>query len=128
MLTDCKKLPCMLALLIAIFILALGLYLPDTANYLILAALAVAALIAFFWFRNCKPSLCQMLVVLATGSTLGTGILALAVLLGNPAVALLDVLLVAAVLAAVFLVLSLLMGCTRCDGCQDRISHTDPRG
>lgn len=128
MLTDCKKLPCMLALLIALFILALGLYLPDTADYLILVTLALAALVAFFWFRNCKPSLCKMLVVIATGSTLGAGALALAILLGNPAVALLDVLLVAAVLAAVFLVLSLLMGCTRCDGCGDPIGHSDPQG
>ncbi len=128
MLTDCKKLPCVLALLIALLILALGLYLPDTAHYMILLVLVVTAIAAVLWFYFCKPGLCKILMVLTTGTTLGSGAVALAILLGNPAPALWDVLPVAAVLAAVFLVLSLLKGCTKCEGCGDPIGHNDPRG
>lgn len=107
----CLLLSLISALLIAVLAVGSG---TQTGGMVVAGGIPVAALLAgmlYLWRKKCRPTTCQLLRVLLLGTAVGSILLALVLLFGQPTPRLVSALMVSAGVSVATTVVSWLKGC-----------------
>jgi sucrose-6-phosphate hydrolase SacC (GH32 family) len=114
----CRRLKLLFALLLALFLIVIPFAAAAYTAPLIAVGLVILLAVAGFWYRRCKPSLCDLLCALILGISGAYLILGVLILLGFKSSGLLLLLALLGVLNAFFLIIAWLRGC--CGKCKDQ--------